>query len=153
MLFFLFRMGDDRYALDALQIAEVLPLVEAKKLPQAPAGVAGIIDYHGAPVPLIDLSELALGRPSQRRLGSRIILVHYPDHTGTKRLLGLLAERATELMRRDPADFVDSGVGNSPAPYLGQVSTDARGMVQRINISQLIPPSLSDLLFKQPVTI
>jgi len=75
MLFILFKMGDERYALDSLQIAAVVPAVGVKEIPLAPAGVAGIIDYHGAPVPLIDLSQLALGRPARQRLGTRIILV------------------------------------------------------------------------------
>src|SRR5580698_5520810 len=112
MLFFLFRMGDDRYALNALQIAEVLPLVSIKAIPQAPFGVAGILDYHGILVPLIDLSQLALGRPARKCLDTRIILVNYPVRNGTYHLLGLLAERATEIMRRDPMAFVASGVGN-----------------------------------------
>ena len=37
MLFLLFELGTDRYALDALQIAEVLPLVAIKRIPRAPA--------------------------------------------------------------------------------------------------------------------
>jgi chemotaxis-related protein WspB len=152
MLFLLFRMGNDRYALDARQIAEVLPVVQVKVIPQAPAWVAGIIDYHGAPVPLIDLSQLALGCPARRRFGTRIILVNYPDHEGTPHLLGLLAERATEIMRRDPTDFVVSGVGNDPAPYLGPVAADMHGMVQWITVDKLLPPSVSDHLFKQRVT-
>jgi chemotaxis-related protein WspB len=152
MLFLLFQMGDDRYALDVLQIAEVLPLVRVKVIPQAPAWVAGIIDYHGAPVPLIDLSQLALGCPARRRFGTRIILVNYRDHEGTTHLLGLLAERATEIMRRDPTDFAVSGVGNDPAPYLGSVAADMRGMVQWISVDKLLPPSVSDHLFKQRVT-
>jgi chemotaxis-related protein WspB len=151
MLFFLFRLGEDRYALDALQIAEILPLVSVKRIPLAPTGVAGIIDYHGAPVPLIDLSQLALGRPARQRLGTRIILVNYPDQEGATHLLGLLAERATETMRRDPADFV-SGVGNDAAPYLGPVAADAHGLVQWIQVDKLLPRSVRDRLFKQPVT-
>jgi chemotaxis-related protein WspB len=150
MLFFLFRLGDDRYALDALQIAEILPLVGAKWIPQTPAGIAGVIDYHGAPVPLIDLSQLALGRPARQRFGTRIILVNYPDQEGATHLLGLLAERATETMRRDPADFFASGVGNDDAPYLGPVATDAQGLVQWIEVDKLLPPSVRDRLFKQP---
>jgi chemotaxis-related protein WspB len=149
MLFFLFRMGDERYALDALQIVEVIPVVGVKEIPLAPAGVAGIVDYHGAPVPLIDLSQLALGRPAQKRLGTRIILVKYPDQKGTNHLLGLLAERATEVMRRNPADFVDSGIGNDPAPYLGPVTADVHGMVQRITLEKLLPQSVRDQLFTQ----
>jgi chemotaxis-related protein WspB len=153
MLFLLFRIGDDRYALDALQIAEVLPVVGVKGIPQAPAGVAGIIDYHGSPVPLIDLSQLALGRPARRRLSTRIVLVHYADQKGTKKhLLGLLAEGATETMRRDTADFVASGVGNDPAPYLGPVASDEHGMIQWVNIDKLLPPMVRDQLFKQPVS-
>ena len=151
MLFLLFRMGDDRYALDALQIAEVLPLVGVKELPKAPSGVAGILDYHGDPVPLIDLSQLALGRPARRRLGTRIILVNYPARNGTSHLLGLLAERATEIMQRDPKDFVSSGVGNDTAQYLGPVAADAQGMLQWIKIDRLLPLSVRDQLFTQPV--
>jgi chemotaxis-related protein WspB len=149
MLFFLFRMGDERYALDALQIAEVVPLVGVKQIPMAPAGVAGLIDYHGEPVPLIDLCQLALGKPARQRLGTRIILVNYPDQNGSNHLLGLLAERATEVMRRDPADFVASGVGNDSAPYLGPVAADVEGMVQWITLDKLLPPSLRDRLFPQ----
>jgi chemotaxis-related protein WspB len=152
MLFLLFRLGDDRYALDTLQIAEILPLVGVKRIPLAPTGVAGVIDYHGAPAPLIDLSQLALGRPARQRLGTRIILVNYPDQEGATQLLGLLAERATEIIRRDPADFVASGVGNDAAPYLGPVAADAQGLVQWIQVDKLLPPSVRDRLFKQPVT-
>jgi chemotaxis-related protein WspB len=151
VLFFLFQLGEDRYALDALQIAEILPMVGVKRIPQAPTGIAGVIDYHGAPAPLIDLSQLALGRPARQRLGTRIILVNYPDKEYATQLLGLLAERATEIIRRDPADFVASGVGNDAAPYLGPVAADAQGLVQWIQVDKLLTPSVRDQLFKQPV--
>src|ERR1700736_214101 len=112
MLFFLFRLAEDRYALDALQIAEILPLVG----------------------------------------GTRIVLVNYPDQEGATQVLGLLAERATEIIRRDPADFVASGIGNDAALYLGPVAADARGLVQWIQVDKLLTPSVRDRLFKQPVT-
>ena len=64
MLFLLFQMGEDRYAIEATQVLEVLPLVNFKRIPGAPSSMAGVFNYHGTPVPLIDLSELALGRPS-----------------------------------------------------------------------------------------
>jgi len=89
MLFFLLRLDDDRYALDAGRIVEILPLVTVKRIPQAAAGIAGIIDYHGTPVPLVDLNQLALGRPARRRLDTRIVIVDYPDRDGTARWLGV----------------------------------------------------------------
>jgi chemotaxis-related protein WspB len=151
MLFLVFELGADRYALDVRQVAEVLPLVSIKRIPQAPAAVAGLFDYRGAPVPAVDVSQLTLGRPAERRLSTRIILVHYPDAAGVARLLGLIAERTTQTVRRDATDFVASSVSSDAAPYLGPVATDARGLLQWIDARTLLPPSVRDVLFKQPV--
>ena len=150
MLFLLFQLGNEYYALDAGQIAEVLPLVTIKRIPQAPPGVAGVFEYRGAPVPAIDLSQLVLGRPAERRLSTRLIVVRYPGDNGEAHLLGLVAEKATEMTRREPADFVESGVNSAAAPYLGPVVTDARGLVQRVELSKLLPETVRDVLFKQP---
>jgi chemotaxis-related protein WspB len=107
-----------------------------------------LLNYHGAPVPVIDLCELMLGRPAAKRLSTRQILVHYPVARGARRLLGLLAERVTETLRCEAADFIPSGVGCVDAPYLGPVAAEARGLIQRIDAHTLLPPSLRDLLFE-----
>jgi chemotaxis-related protein WspB len=149
MLFLLFQLGENRYALDARQVAEVLPLVQITELPQAPFGVAGVFNYRGAPVPVMDLSRLAFDRPARRHLSTRIILVHYPDDGVRKHLLGLIAEKATETVRREPADFVPSGISNDAASYLGPVAMDKRGLVQRIEVIKLLPVSIRQLLFNE----
>ena len=68
---------------------------------------------------------------------------------GAKRLLGLIAEKATETMRREPGDFVASGVKNDGAPYLGPVASDARGLIQWVKVDKLLSASVRDTLFKQ----
>ena len=151
MLFLLFQLGRDRYALDAAQVTEVLPLVRVKKIPHAPAGVAGVFTYRGTPVPVLDLSQLALGRPARSRLSTRVLLVPYPAADGARRLLGLIAENATETLRREPADFVASGVQADGAPYLGPVATDARGLIQWIEVDKLLPATVREALFQQVV--
>ncbi len=151
MLFLLFQLGKDTYALEANQIREVLPLVDLKAIPLSPRGVSGVFNYHGTPVPVIDLCELMLDHPAQRRLSTRIILIDYADAKGPTHLLGLITEKATETMRREPADFIASGLNNVNAPYLGPVTTDARGFIQWIKIDQLLPESVRDLLFNDPV--
>ena len=151
MLFILFQLGRDSYALEAAQVAEVLPLVQVKKIPHAPAGVVGVFTYRGAPVPVLDLSALTRGRPAHARLSTRLLLVQYPDATGTKRLLGLIAEKATETLRREPGDFVASGVRTDGAPYLGPVVKDARGLIQWIEVDKLLPESVREVLFRPTV--
>ena len=151
MLFLRFQLGQDRYALDTSQIAEVLPLVGITPILQAPPGVAGLFNYRGVPVPVIDLSQLTMGRPAQSRLNTRIVLVHYPDGSGGTRLLGLIAEKVTETVRRDKTDFMASGVTNDRAPYLGPVATDALGLMRWIDVESLLPASVRDVLFTTPL--
>jgi chemotaxis-related protein WspB len=138
MLFLVFQLGAHRYAIDASQIAEILPVVTINAIARAPEEVAGIFIYRGAPVPVIDLSQLFEGRAAERRLSTRVIIVRYPIGSGDTRLLGLIAEKATETIRREACDFVDSGVPNERAPYLGAVATDTRGLVQRVDIARLL---------------
>src|SRR6185503_19851205 len=101
MLFLYFQLGVDRYALDCSQVVEVVPLLGIKRIPQAPAAVAGVFNYRSKPVPVIDLSRLALGRPARPHMSARIIVVTYPGEDDTQHLLGLIAEKATETVRRD----------------------------------------------------
>jgi chemotaxis-related protein WspB len=149
MLFLVFELARDRYVLDVSQVAEVLPLVTITPIPHAPPAVAGILNYRGAPVPVIDVSQLTLGRPAERRLSTRIVLVHYPDAEGHTRLLGLIVEKATQTMRREETDFVASGVTSEGASYLGPVAADARGLLQRLDARTLLPVSVRDVLFRQ----
>jgi len=151
MLFLVFELGNDRYALDVRQIAAVLPLVGVKQIPRAPKAMNGLFNYRGTLVPVLDLSQLTLGRPSARRLSTRMVLCHYPDETGASHLLGLIAERVTQTARHDASEFVPSGVTNTGAPYLGPVVTDARGLLQWIDVRTLLPPAFRDMLFKQPM--
>ena len=153
MLFLLFQLGDERYALQASRVVEVVPLLELKPLPQAPKGVAGIFNYRGRPVPAVDLCSLTLGQPARERFSTRIIIVNYPDDRGANHLLGLIAEQATEMLRKDPNDFLDSGVKLSEAPYLGPILMDSKSRVQWIYEQRLLPEPVRNVLFSEPAAL
>jgi chemotaxis-related protein WspB len=147
MLFLLFQLGEDRYALDAGRVVEVVPLLELKRVPQAPKGLAGLFNYRGRPVPALDLCELLLGHPAKERLSTRIILVNCADERGATHLLGLIAERATGMVRKEAKDFVAPGVRLGQAPYLGPVLMDSQGPIQWINEQRLLSAPMHQLLF------
>ncbi|MEJ1097096.1 MULTISPECIES: chemotaxis protein CheW [unclassified Pseudoxanthomonas] len=151
MLFLLFQLGEDRYAIEATKIVAVLPLISPKLLPQAPAAVAGVFDYGGEAVPLIDLSQLALGRSARPRHSTRVLVVNYPMADGDVRYLGLIAEHAVETMACDPDEFDASGVTQDDVRYLGPVTSHPRGLLQWVRIEHLLPESVRDLLFKEQV--
>ena len=148
MLFLLFHLGPDRYLLDVRQIAEVLPLIGLMQIPRAPIGVVGIFNYRGTLVPAVDLSLVLLGRPARRRLHTRIVLVQYKDDRGTTNLLGLIAEKVTETLQYQPTDFSASGV---TVDHLGSVATDRHGLAHRFEVAELLPASVRELLFQQPM--
>jgi chemotaxis-related protein WspB len=148
MLFLLFELDGERYALDSTQLIEVLPLVNLKPLSRAPRGIAGMFDYHGQPVPAVDLSEVILGRAAQHRFNTRIVVVNYPGTDDVPHALGLIAERATATVRLDPAQFKGSGVSNGETAYLGPVARDAHGLIQWLALPQLLPPALRNVLFQ-----
>jgi chemotaxis-related protein WspB len=153
MLFLLFQLGKDRYALEASRVVEVVPLLEMKQLPQAPNGVAGVFNYRGRPVPAVDLSALTLGQPAGERFSTRIIIVNYPDDTGTNRLLGLIAEYATETLCKDAKDFVDSGVKLGQAPYLGPILMQDPSPIQWIYEQRLLPEPVRNVLFSETAAL
>ncbi|MBA5982220.1 purine-binding chemotaxis protein CheW [Pseudomonas sp. Y5-11] len=150
-LFLLFRIGNERYALRATEVAEVLPRVPLKPIAQAPKWVAGVFAYRGAVVPAIDLSALTFGQPAEARTSTRLVLVHYrPDQRQSPRWLGLILEQATDTLRCNPEDFQPYGLDNRQAPYLGPVREDAQGLVQWVRVNDLLDDAVRSLLFPAP---
>jgi chemotaxis-related protein WspB len=146
MLFLIFQLGAERYALPASKVVEVVPLLNLKRIPHAPAGLAGVFIYRGRPVPALDISEVTLGCPAAQRLSTRIIIVNYQDAAGQGNLLGLIAERATDMLREDMAAFINPGIKIEGAKYLGPVLTDAKGPIQLLYEQHLVSEPVRRLL-------
>lgn len=127
MKLLVFHIGPDRYGLPLRQIQRVLPLMELKRVPLAPHAVAGLMNLHGQPVPVIDLARLAGYEASADHFDTRIVLADYTLPGGAVRALGLLAERVQGVQEIDEGDLSEPGV--RAAPFLGQVSGKVGGQV------------------------
>ena len=137
-----FHIGRDRYGLPLAGIVRVLPLLELKQLPLTPDYVAGLMDLHGVPVPVIDLSRLA----AAAQFDTRIVVVDYRAAGGATHALGLMASQVRGIADIDPQQLEDSGVAT--APFLGQVASDADGIVQLVELAHLLPPDVRAMLFQ-----
>lgn len=146
-LFLTFRIGDERYALAAIDIAEVLPRLRLAPVPQAPAWVAGVLAHRGALVPVLDLSMLAFGRPSLALTSTRLVLVHYRPEGEPARLLGLILEHATDTRRLDPAAFRPWPLPNPDTRYLGPAIEDPDGLTQWIQVHDLLDQGVRRVVF------
>ena len=150
-LFLVFRIGCERYALRATEVAEVLPRLPLKPIARAPQWVAGVFAWRGVVVPVIDLSALTFDAPAQARTSTRLVLVHYrPDQSAPAQLLGLILEQATDTLRCDPADFQPYGLDTPQAPYLGPVRKDEQGLLQWVRVADLLDEPVRALLYPSP---
>ncbi|WP_214511352.1 chemotaxis protein CheW [Pseudomonas brassicacearum] len=150
-LFLVFCIGNERYALQAIDVVEVLPRLPLKPIARAPSWVAGVFAWRGTVVPVIDLCALTFGQSAQARTSTRLVLVRYQgDVQQTGQVLGLILEQATDTVRCDPADFKPYGLDNRQAPYLGPVREDAQGLLQWVRVNDLLDESVRALLFPAP---
>ena len=147
MLVLLFSIGEDRYGLPAAAVVEVTPLLRVKKLPGVPAFVAGLCNFRGQSMPVLDVSSLAGGMPCRALLSTRMMVVNYALADGSVRPLGLLAERATETAMVSPEDLQPAGVRSDGAPFLGNVAVGGGAMVQLVDVQGLLTPQATALLF------
>ena len=146
MKLLIFHIGADRYGLRLRDVVRVLPLLELKHLPLAPDTVAGLMDFHGQSVPVIDLCR-ASGLPAgEDHFDTRIIVADYMTPDGTHHQLGLRAERVLGVQDVRDDQLADSGV--QAAPFLGQVASDPAGIVQLVEPDQLLTEALRAILFQ-----
>lgn len=136
-----FTIGADRYGLPLRAVARVLPVVALKHIPGAPDFVAGLMDLHGTPVPVLDISRLAGLAAEQIWLDSRIVLIDYVLDAATPRQLGLLVEHVVGIETVVDAALRDAGIDG--APFLGQVAAS----LQIVEVNELLPPDVRALLF------
>lgn len=93
-----------------------------------------------------DLCALSFAEPAAERTSTRLVLVHYRQ----EHQLGLILEQATETLRCRPEEFQPYGLDNGEAPYLGPVRQDAQGLLQRIEVDDLLSDAVRQLLFPNP---
>jgi chemotaxis-related protein WspB len=148
MLLMLFNIGDDRFAIDARELVEVVPSVPLQTVYGMPLGVVGLLGYQAGVVPVIDLGLLTTGQPCTLRLSTRILVVHYrPGPVGAR--IGLRVDRANDTVRVDPEDFIATGLTAPEPPCFGRVLRRGQHTVQLVEIEQLLSEGVRQSLFTE----
>ncbi len=152
MLLLLFYLGEERYVLDSARLVEIIPQVNLRPVYQVPQYVAGVLNYRGKVVPVVDLGLLIQGNPCCRCLSTRIIIVNYPLANGKTHYLGLLAERVTDTLNPSNQEFtkleeaspckgevslLPRGGFSPKTAYLGEMLVDQQGIIGRLALENL----------------
>lgn len=122
------------------RIIEVVPLVTLRKIPFSEEYVAGLMNYRGRPVPVIDLCYLTGGRPCAAKYSTRIILVSYPVENKQDAILGLIAEEVTETIKSRLVEAPNSAVIIDEPLFQARSQFDLYEMVRWFDLKQMLPP-------------
>ena len=105
-----FFAAEERYAIDILDVKEIIETGQMTRVPMTPEYIRGVINLRGNVVPVVDLSaRLAKGR-SEITKRTCIVLVEV-DARGERQQLGMLVDEVNEILEipashlQPPPDF------------------------------------------------
>ncbi len=145
MLYLLLDAGADTYAIESSYVELVVPFAELKQAPGAPPTIAGILNYHGRPLAVVDCGEMLAGRPCAPQAGTRIVICRIKLN-GTERLIGLLGENINRTHSFEDADFQPPSVRANQPKCAGPVAAWNGRLVQRIVPGKIIRADVVDTL-------
>lgn len=145
MLYLLLDAGTDTYAVASAPVVEVLPCAALKAAPCVPPALAGILNFGGRSVPVVDCSILLTGHPCPVRFSTRIILQRL-EIGGSERLLGLMGENITRVHAFEENDFVEPGARAQDFKCAGRVAALGDRWVQRLHPESILPADVWESL-------
>ncbi|WP_246317770.1 chemotaxis protein CheW [Desulfoluna butyratoxydans] len=109
--FLAFMLHGEVYALDIMQVREVLDYTEITTVPRMPDFMRGVINLRGGVVPVVDL-RLKFGMPATEKGVNTCIVIMETDIDGERALIGALADSVREVLDLEPDQI-------EPAPRIG----------------------------------
>jgi len=141
-----FFIGKERYAIDTNLIIEVVPLLDIRKLAFSEDYIAGVINYRGSTIPVIDMGCLLLKNPADRKVSTRIIIINYKVSAHECKSLGLITERATGIIQSSQEAMENIEDTLESTPFLGGLIYDDEGIVQVIDPCRAVKHSFEKAL-------
>jgi len=148
VLYAQFFVDEDHYVISAKDIVEIVPMVSLKTVPMLPDYAAGLLNYHGNQVPVIDLCHLLLRRACRKKLSTRIILVTRVEDNGTSMIFGFMVEKATEMLTIDEGLYQPPVMRNPDTPTNGPIVEHQGVLVTKISIDDVFD-KLDKTFFQQ----
>lgn len=115
-----FRVGDQEFALEILQVERILRYERPSPLPKAPEFLEGIVTYSGTPIPVVDLRK-RLEVPAPLEEQTRLMVLALDDQR-----VAVVVDEVREVLRVDSTTII------APPPIVrGLAAEYIAGLVTR----------------------
>jgi purine-binding chemotaxis protein CheW len=96
------QLGNELFAIDVVQVREILELAQVTKVPTAPAYMRGVVNVRGRAIPVVDLRAKFGLPPIADTLMSRVVVMEI-DLDGEVCVVGGLADSVHEVIEIEPS--------------------------------------------------
>lgn len=132
-----FKLGDEKYGVDILQVKTIERMMPITRVPKAPSFVEGVINLRGEIVPVIDLKkrfDLPEGKITEN---TRIIIVTVKDLT-----VGMIVDSSTEVIQLpqdeiEDAPAITSGIDSDYLEGVGKINDE---LLILLNLAKVLRP-------------
>ena len=130
-----FRLKDETYGINVMQVQEVLRITEITPVPGAPGYVLGIINLRGNVVTVID-TRTRFGLPTtELDDASRIVIIE-----SEQQVVGILVDSVAEVveLRNSQIDQAPSVGNDESARYIQGVASRDEGLLIVVDLNKLL---------------
>jgi purine-binding chemotaxis protein CheW len=130
-----FNLGQEEYALNIMDIKEIIRPGEVTEVPRTPDYIQGILSLRGTIIPVFDVNGRLGLSTGESQSENRIVVVKWQEH-----LFGLLVDRVVQVMNI-PLDRIDP-----PPEILGGVEGEFLRGVGKVDDRLIILLNLGRIL-------
>lgn len=138
-----FAVDAHRYALPARDIDQIVRAVAVTALPGAPLVIEGVIDVHGAIVPVLDLRR-RFGLPERTTAVSDLLII---ASSGSRRV-AVRTDGNASIRQIDPASLGRTGDSLAQSRYVAGLAKLPDGIVVIHDLALFLSESESESLAK-----
>ncbi|MGI5911170.1 MAG: chemotaxis protein CheW [Syntrophomonadaceae bacterium] len=130
-----FKLGEEEYAVDILNVQEIIRLLNITRVPKANNYIEGVINLRGNIIPIINLHKKFNLKSLNKEESKRIIVFQFEDVK-----VGIIVDEVSEVLRLSQNDIEETSKVYS--------SIDTQGVkgIAKVNNRLLTILNLSEIL-------
>lgn len=134
-----FDINDNYFALDIIDIVEIIPMVRIEKVVDSNPMLSGLINYRGQLIPIVDLKNFFYRLESDLLLSTRIIIYNYNNQ-----LIGLIVEDLTDTIEVNEDEFIRDSEKLSGSNFIKSFILEDDKTIKVIEVSKIF-----DFIYKK----
>lgn len=96
-----FRIGDEEFGVDIIQVREIVRLVDVTHIPKSPAFIEGVVNLRGQIITVMDLAKrFELPSPERNKEIARIMVVEIEGN-----IVGMIVDEVSEVLKLPVEDI------------------------------------------------